>query len=78
MREMRITEFLKLKPPTFVGVDSTDDHQCFLDDSEKILSALECSDSHKVKLVAYQLRGRADRWWKTWSRGWASDALPLK
>lgn len=76
--DMKIMKFLKLKPPTFVGKDHTDDPQGFLDDYEKICSVVECSDSQKVKLVAYQLRGRADHWWQTWSRGRASNASPVR
>lgn len=70
MSDVKITEFLKLKTPTFAGEDPLEDPQRFLDD-EKICSALECSDSQKVKLVAYQMRGRADHWWQKWSRGQA-------
>lgn len=45
VQKMKITEFLKLKLLTFVGDDPTDEPQRFLDESEKILSALECFDS---------------------------------
>lgn len=75
--DMKITEFLMLKPPTFAEKDPNEDHQRFLDDSKKVCNALECSNSQKVKLIAYQLRGRADRWWQTWSKGRASDAPPI-
>lgn len=49
-----------------------------LDDCEKVCEALECPDPHWVTLVAYQLRGKADKWWKTWKRGRATDALSVE
>lgn len=63
--DIKISKFLKLKPLVFAMEDANDDPQRFLDDSEKVCGALGCSNLRKVELVTYQLRGRADKWWKT-------------
>lgn len=30
-----------------------------------------------MTLVTFQLRGRADKWWRTWKKGLASNASPI-
>lgn len=55
MRDIKISEFLKMKPPTFAGEDPSDDPQRFLYDFEKVCSTLGCSDLRRLELVSYQL-----------------------
>lgn len=77
MAKIKTIEFMKMKPSMFAGESSSDDSQRFLDDCEKILYTLECPKPRRVTLVTFQLRGRAEKWWRTWKKGLASSALPI-
>ncbi|EOY14118.1 Uncharacterized protein TCM_033381 [Theobroma cacao] len=48
-------EFMKLKPPSFLGAKSTEDSQVFLDEMDKICTALDCSSCRAVELTGFRL-----------------------
>ncbi|EOY19968.1 Uncharacterized protein TCM_045371 [Theobroma cacao] len=48
-------DFMKLKPPSFSGAKSTEDPQVFLDEMDKICTALGCSSRQVVELTSFRL-----------------------
>lgn len=77
VKELKLREFLKLKPLVFSREEGNEDPQWFLDRSEKACVALGCTSERKVELVSYQLQGKTNDWWKTWSGGRALYAIPV-
>jgi len=59
-----ITEFKKADPPKFEGGHNPGGAIKWLQEIEKILEAMECSDAQKVRCAAFMLMGEAENWWK--------------
>lgn len=74
MKEVKLPDFLKLKPPVFTREGGGEDPQSFLDGCKKACMALRCTSENMVELVSYQLQGKANEWWHTQNGGYASDA----
>ena len=60
-----VTNFLKLKPPTFCGTDPKEDPQHFLRDITRIGDILRCPSEELVDLASFQLREAARVWKET-------------
>jgi len=52
-----LLEFLKLTPPTFKGVDNSEDPQQFLDAVWCRCEAMGCTDHRVVTLASFRLEG---------------------
>ncbi|WRX09991.1 Retrotransposon gag domain - like 7 [Theobroma cacao] len=63
--EVSLTDFLKLKPPSFTGSDV----------SEKICNAMGYSSVRSMELVAFQLKDVAQEWYDSLRRGREFEAL---
>ncbi|KAH7838847.1 hypothetical protein Vadar_031889 [Vaccinium darrowii] len=63
VEELNIREFLKLKPPTFIGGMDPTRANAWLESIQKIFKVLRCSETQKVGLASYQLEGEAHHWW---------------
>ena len=56
---------MKQNPPSFDGKpDPTEAENWFLQ-MEKLLEALDCTDSQKVRFATFKLIGEAERWWRS-------------
>ncbi|WRX31003.1 Retrotransposon gag domain - like 10 [Theobroma cacao] len=75
--KVSLTDFLKLKPPSFTGSDVSEKPQVFLDKMEKIYNAMGCSSFRSVELVAFQLEDVTQEWYDLLRRGRPTDATPL-
>jgi hypothetical protein len=60
-------EFLRLKPPTFVGSSNPLDADDWLRTVKRKLEAIVCLENQRVHLATHQLSGRALSWWDTFS-----------
>ena len=49
-------DFRKLHPPTFTGVEPSPDPCGFIEESDRICTALGCSSERAVELVSFQMR----------------------
>ncbi|EOY16839.1 Uncharacterized protein TCM_035732 [Theobroma cacao] len=58
-------EFMKLKPPSFLGAKSTEDPQVFLDEMDKICTALGCSSHQVVELTGFRMMEVVQIWFAT-------------
>lgn len=56
--EVQLVEFMKLKTPTFYGLDTSQDAQDFLYHIKVICNVLSCISTRMVELAAFRL-GRA-------------------
>ena len=57
--------FMKQNPPSFDGKpDPTKAENWFLQ-MEKLLEALDCIDSQKVRFVTFKLIGEVESWWRS-------------
>ena len=58
-------EFKKIKPPMFNGeVENCEEVEAWLSDMKKYFQIYNYSDRLKVRMVIYNLTGKADIWWK--------------
>ena len=53
-----VQEFLKFKTPEFKGEEG-EDPQEFIDETEKIIKRLHCSDARVIKLMGLKLKKNA-------------------
>src|SRR5262249_47642014 len=58
-----ITDFLKLQTPKFSG-DRNEDPQDFMDETEKMVQTLTCSDTRIITLVGIKLKKNAWDWFR--------------
>ena len=63
------SEFVKLQPPTFSGVDTAEDPQQFLDGIGRVCRALGCTSQRMVQLAEFRLRDVAQLWFESWLQG---------
>lgn len=70
-------EFMKLKPFSFSGVKSTEDPQVFLDEMDKICTALGCSSHQIVELTGFRLTDVAQIWFSMLKRCKPPSFAPL-
>jgi hypothetical protein len=63
----RMGEFLRLKPPTFVGSSNPLDADDWLRTIKRKLEAIGCPENRCVQLSTHQLSGMALAWWDTFS-----------
>jgi hypothetical protein len=63
----RMSEFLRLKPPTFAGSSNPLDADDWLRTVKRKLEAIGCPENQRVHLAAHQLSGMAPSWWDTFS-----------
>ncbi|XP_073268753.1 uncharacterized protein [Populus alba] len=76
-----LSEFLKLAPPTFKGVDNSEDPQQFLDAVWRRCEAMGCTDHRAVTLASFRLEGEvAVNWYesKKGERAYSSPPMEWK
>ena len=57
--------FMKQNPPSFDGkLDPTEAENWFLQ-MEKLLEALDCTNSQNVRFATFKLIGEVERWWRS-------------
>ncbi|EOY25966.1 Uncharacterized protein TCM_027334 [Theobroma cacao] len=70
-------DFMKLKPPSFSGAKSTEDPQVFLDEIDKICTALGCFSRGAVELTGFRLTKAMQIWFATLKCCRPSGSTPL-
>lgn len=61
----KLSEFLKLQPSSYSGLEDYEDTQEFLDEIQKISASLGCSSNWIMKLATFELKGKTNAWWMT-------------
>ena len=62
----RLREFTRMNPPIFTGSKTSEDHDEFIDEVNKILVAMKAEDTKKAELASYQLKDFAQTWCRMW------------
>ena len=57
--------FMKQNPPSFDGKPNPTEAENWFLQMEKLLEALDCTDSQKVRFATFKLIGEAERWWRS-------------
>ena len=60
---LSVQDFLKLKTPNFRGEEG-EDPQEFLEETEKMIQRLTCSEAQVIELVEITMKGNAWEWYK--------------
>lgn len=53
---MRIREFLRMNPPSFISSSSTEDLKNFVEELKKVFDVMYVINAERYELVAYQLK----------------------
>ncbi|XP_034914505.1 uncharacterized protein [Populus alba] len=70
-----LNDFMELAPPTFTGMDISEDPQRFLDDIWRRCEALGCTDHRAVSLASFRLEGdMAISWFESKKRERSTEA----
>ncbi|XP_075633934.1 uncharacterized protein LOC142606477 [Castanea sativa] len=56
---------MKQNPPSFDGKPNPTEVENWFLQMEKLLEALDCTDSQKVRFATFKLIGEAERWWRS-------------
>ena len=56
---------MKQNPPSFNGKPNPIEAKNWFLQMEKLLEALDCTDSQKVRFATFKLIGEAKRWWRS-------------
>ena len=59
---LRIREFLRMNPPSFMGSSTTEDPENFIEELKKIFDVMHVADIERVELAVYQLKDVAKAW----------------
>ncbi|KAH0682694.1 hypothetical protein KY285_022193 [Solanum tuberosum] len=71
---LRIREFLRMNPPSFIGSSVTEDPKNFVEELQKVFEIMHVVDDERVELTAYQMKGVARFWFVQWKNNRAEDA----
>ena len=70
----RLQDFTRMNPPIFIGANTLEDPQEFIDELHKILVV---TDIEKAELASYQLKDVAQTWCKMWQDSRVLGGVPV-
>ena len=73
----RVREFVRMNPPEFLGSQTNNDRQNFLDDIKKIFEVMQVTRNDRVELASYQLKDIAHIWYTRWKVNRGANAALL-
>jgi hypothetical protein len=65
-----LEKFVKLGPTTFRGDPDATKAELWIEEMEKILETMRCSDEQKVTFASFKLVGAAEYWWRMLKGKW--------
>ena len=71
---MRTREFLTMNPLSFIGSNTNEDPENFIEEVKKVFEVMHVVDVERVELAAYQLKGVYRTWFDQWKDRIAEDA----
>ena len=66
-----------MNPPEFLGAQTNEDPQNFLDKIKKIFKVMQVTGNDRVKLASYQLKDVAHIWYTQWKDNRGANAAPI-
>ncbi|WMV40253.1 hypothetical protein MTR67_033638 [Solanum verrucosum] len=73
----RVREFVRMNPLEFLGSQTGEDPQNFLDEIKKIFEVMQVTGNDRVELASYQLKDVAHIWYTQWKENRGTDAAPI-
>ena len=73
----RVRDFVMMNPPEFLGSQTDEDPQNFLDEIKKIFEVMQVTGNDRVELASYQLKDVAHIWYNQWKENRGTDAAPI-
>ena len=73
----RVRDFVRMNPPEFLGSQTNEDPQNFMEEIKKIFEVMHVTGNYRVKLVSYQLKDVAHMWYTQWKDNRGENAAPL-
>ena len=52
----RVRDFVRMNPPEFLGSQTNEDPQNFMDEIKKIFEQMQVTGNYRVELASYQLK----------------------
>ncbi|WMV25631.1 hypothetical protein MTR67_019016 [Solanum verrucosum] len=74
---VRVCDFVRMNPPEFLGSQTGEDPQNFLDEIKKIFEVIQVTGNDRVELASYQLKDVAHIWYTQWKDNMGTDAAPI-
>ena len=59
----RVCDFVRMNPPEFLGLQTNEDPQNFLDEIKKIFEVMQVSGNYRVELASYHVKDVAHIWY---------------
>ncbi|GAV79366.1 hypothetical protein CFOL_v3_22831 [Cephalotus follicularis] len=72
-RDSSLNKFLKLQPPTLLGLPDPSTEESWLLQQDKILQVLQCDDDQELVLAVYVLQGEVEHWWAMIDANWTRN-----
>ncbi|WMV37238.1 hypothetical protein MTR67_030623 [Solanum verrucosum] len=73
----RVRDFVRMNPPEFLGSQTGEDPQNFLDEIKKIFEVMQVTGNDRVELASYQLKDVAHIWYTQWKENRGTDTVPI-
>ena len=73
----RYRDFCRINHLEFIGSQTSEDPQNFLDDITKIFEVMQVSGNDQVEFVSYQLKDVSHIWYTHWKENRVKDAAPI-
>ncbi|TMX01730.1 hypothetical protein EJD97_023781 [Solanum chilense] len=74
----RLTDFVRMNPPIFLGSMVGEDPQDFLDRVYKVFSPMRVTSREKVEMASYQLRDASQIWYSQWKDNRPEESDPME
>ncbi|KAH0692437.1 hypothetical protein KY285_019534 [Solanum tuberosum] len=73
----RVRDFVRMNPPEFLGSQTGEDPQNFLDEIKKIFEVMQVTGNDRVELASYQPKDVAHIWYTQWKENRGTNAAPI-
>ncbi|XP_069145540.1 uncharacterized protein [Solanum lycopersicum] len=73
----RVRLFFRMNPPEFLGSQTNEDPQNFLDEIKKIFEVMQVTGNYRVELASYQLKDVAHMWYTQWNNKRGANTAPI-
>ena len=73
----RVQDFVRMNLFEFLGSQTNEDPQNFLDEIKKIFEVMQVTENDWVELASYQLKDVTHIWYTQWKENRGIDAAPI-
>ncbi|KAH0633127.1 hypothetical protein KY284_035913 [Solanum tuberosum] len=73
----KVRDIVRMNPLEFLGSQTGEDPQNFLDEIKKIFEVMQVTENDRVELASYQLKDVAHIWYTQWKENRGTNAAPI-